>query len=109
MDDPLPLRSADPAITFPGGAPATFFMDRMATAFRHELEAFTKVVAGEPASPRSVADGLAASWIAEACTVSWRERRPVQSRRCWRPERHRSCCRVRRLSVRRPAAAGAAP
>lgn len=26
----------------------------------------------------TVADGLAASWIAEACTVSWREGRPVR-------------------------------
>ena len=52
-------------------------MDRVATAFRHELEAFTYAVAGELASPCTVADGLAASWVAEACTVSWRERRPV--------------------------------
>ena len=78
LDDTLPLRSADPAVPFPAGEPATFFMDRMATAFRQELEAFTHVVAGELASPCTVADGLAASWVAEAATRSWRERRPVR-------------------------------
>jgi myo-inositol 2-dehydrogenase / D-chiro-inositol 1-dehydrogenase len=53
-------------------------MDRLATAFRNELEAFTGVVSGELASPCTLADGLAAGWAAEACTVSWRERRPVR-------------------------------
>jgi myo-inositol 2-dehydrogenase/D-chiro-inositol 1-dehydrogenase len=77
FDDTLPLRSADPATSFPAGVPAKFFMDRLAIAFRRELATFTQVVAGELASPCTVADGLAASWIAEACTVSWRERRPV--------------------------------
>lgn len=65
-------------MTFPAGVPATFFMDRMATAFRRELEAFTQVVAGDLPSPCTVADGLAASWVAEACTVSWRDGRPVR-------------------------------
>jgi myo-inositol 2-dehydrogenase / D-chiro-inositol 1-dehydrogenase len=78
FDDTLPLRSADLDVHFPAGEPATFFMDRMATAFRQELEAFTHVVAGELASPCTVADGLAASWVAEAATLSWRERRPVR-------------------------------
>ncbi len=78
LDDTLPLRSADPGTTFPAGTPARFFMDRLATAFRNELEAFTGVVSGELASPCTLADGLAAGWAAEACTVSWRERRPVR-------------------------------
>jgi len=78
LDDTLPLRSADPGTTFPAGTPARFFMDRLATAFRHELAAFTGVVSGELASPCTLADGLAAGWAAEACTVSWRERRPVR-------------------------------
>jgi myo-inositol 2-dehydrogenase / D-chiro-inositol 1-dehydrogenase len=78
FDDTLPLRSADPDVAFPAGEPATFFMDRMATAFRRELETFTRVVAGELESPCTVADGLAAGWVAEACTVSRREHRPVR-------------------------------
>lgn len=78
FDDSLPLRSADPEIGFPAGRPATFFMDRLSTAFRRELEAFTQVVSGDLESPCTLADGLAASWVAEACTVSWREGRPVR-------------------------------
>ena len=76
LDDSLPLRSADAAVAFPAGPPSRFFMDRFADAFRAELAAFVDVVAGAP-SPCTLADGLAASWLAEACTVSWREHRPV--------------------------------
>ena len=78
LDDTLPLRSAAVGATFPAGPPATFFMDRLATAFRHELAAFTRVVTGELASPCTVADALEASWIAEAATISWREGRSVR-------------------------------
>ena len=46
LDDTLPLRSADPAVRFPAGPPATFFMDRLATAFRAELETFIRVTRG---------------------------------------------------------------
>ena len=42
----LPLRSAEPGVSFPDGKPFTFFMDRLAEAFRTELTAFTEVVAG---------------------------------------------------------------
>ena len=41
----LPLRSAEPGVSFPDGKPFTFFMDRLAGAFRAELAAFTEVVA----------------------------------------------------------------
>lgn len=77
LDDGLPLRSADPSVAFPAGPPSTFFMDRLAVAFRAELEEFTEVVAGTRATPCSVADALESSWVAEACTLSWREHRPV--------------------------------
>jgi myo-inositol 2-dehydrogenase / D-chiro-inositol 1-dehydrogenase len=33
----LPLRSAEPGVSFPDGKPFTFFMDRLAGAFRAEL------------------------------------------------------------------------
>ena len=58
--------------------PHTFFMDRFAGAFRAELAAFTEVVAGPRTSPCTVADALEAGWIAEACTLSLREHRPVR-------------------------------
>ena len=78
LDDTLPLRSADPGTDFPAGVPATFFMDRLATAFRRELAAFTQMVAGELESPCSVADAVESSWVAEAATVSRRAGRAVR-------------------------------
>jgi myo-inositol 2-dehydrogenase/D-chiro-inositol 1-dehydrogenase len=77
LEDRLPLRSVEPGATFPSGTPHSFFMDRFAAAFRAELAAFTEVVAGQLRSPCTVADALEASWIAEACTLSLHEHRPV--------------------------------
>jgi myo-inositol 2-dehydrogenase/D-chiro-inositol 1-dehydrogenase len=74
----LPLRSAEPGISFPDGKPFTFFMDRLADAFRAELTAFTEVAAGQRPSPCTVRDAVETGWVAEACTVSLREHRPVQ-------------------------------
>ncbi|MFK4267477.1 Gfo/Idh/MocA family protein [Streptomyces milbemycinicus] len=78
LEDRLPLRSVEPGATFPAGTPHDFFMDRFADAYRAELTAFTEVVAGNRRSPCTVADAIEASWIAEACTLSLRERRPVR-------------------------------
>ncbi|MHA6619554.1 Gfo/Idh/MocA family protein [Pseudonocardia sp. DLS-67] len=77
LDDGLPLRSLDPGVPFPAGPPHNFFMDRLATAFRAELAAFTEVVAGDRPSPCTVADALEVAFIAEAATLSLREHRPV--------------------------------
>ncbi len=74
----LPLRSAEPGVSFPDGKPFTFFMDRLAEAFRAELTAFTEVVAGLRTSPCTVLDAIETGWVAEACTLSLREHRPVQ-------------------------------
>ena len=78
LDERLPLRSAEPGATFPAGPPHRFFMDRFATAYRHELIAFTELVAGTRESPCTVADAVVAGWIAEACTTSLQEHRPVR-------------------------------
>jgi myo-inositol 2-dehydrogenase / D-chiro-inositol 1-dehydrogenase len=78
LEDRLPLRSAEPGATFPGGPPHQFFMDRFAAAYRRELAAFTEVVAGTRESPCTVADAVEAGWIAEACTLSLHEHRPVK-------------------------------
>ena len=78
LDDGLPLRSADPEVLFPAGPAHAFFMDRFAEAFRIEIDTFLKVAAGQQASPCTITDGLEASWIAEACTTSLREHRPVR-------------------------------
>jgi myo-inositol 2-dehydrogenase/D-chiro-inositol 1-dehydrogenase len=76
--DTTPLRNVEPGATWPAGPPATFFMDRLAGAFRAELEAFTDVVAGRRPSPCTVDDALAVAYIAEAATLSLQQHRPVQ-------------------------------
>ncbi|MET8076426.1 Gfo/Idh/MocA family oxidoreductase [Streptomyces sp. NPDC005303] len=77
LEDKLPLRSVEPGVTFPAGTPHDFFMDRFTAAYRAELTAFTEVVAGSRPSPCTIADALEAGWIAEACTLSLHEHRPV--------------------------------
>ena len=77
LEENLPLRSVEPGVVFPGGAPHQFFMDRFLDAYRRELAAFTEVVAGTRESPCTVADAVEAGWIAEACTTSLREHRAV--------------------------------
>ncbi len=77
-DDRLPLRSLEPGVTFPAGTPHDFFLDRFAAAYRAELAAFTEVVAGTRTTPCSVADAVEVGWIAEACTLSLHEHRPVR-------------------------------
>jgi myo-inositol 2-dehydrogenase/D-chiro-inositol 1-dehydrogenase len=76
--DTTPLRNLEPGATWPAGPPAVFFMDRLATAFRAELQAFTEVVAGQRKSPCTVDDALAVAYIAEAATLSLQQHRPVQ-------------------------------
>jgi myo-inositol 2-dehydrogenase / D-chiro-inositol 1-dehydrogenase len=78
VDDKWPLRSLEPGVHFPSGEPHRFFMDRFLPAFRAEFETFIDVAAGNRPSPCTVADGLEADWIAEACLTSWKEHRPVQ-------------------------------
>jgi len=78
LEEKLPLRSVEPGVSFPGGQPHQFFMDRFTEAYRRELAAFTEMVAGTRESPCTVADAVEAGWIAEACTLSLHEHRPVK-------------------------------
>jgi myo-inositol 2-dehydrogenase/D-chiro-inositol 1-dehydrogenase len=78
LEDHLPLRSVEPGAAFPSGVPHRFFMDRFLAAYRAELAAFTEVVARRRPSPCTVAAALEAGWIAEACTTSLQEHRPVR-------------------------------
>jgi myo-inositol 2-dehydrogenase/D-chiro-inositol 1-dehydrogenase len=78
LDDRLPLRSVEPGATFPGGPPHRLFMDRFAEAYRREMAAFLEMAAGRRDSPCTVADAVEAGWIAEACTLSLHEHRPVR-------------------------------
>lgn len=77
LEDRLPLRSVEPGVSFPAGVPYDFFMDRLGPAFRAELEAFTEVVAGARTSPCTIADAIEVGLIAEACTLSLQQHRPV--------------------------------
>ena len=78
VDDKWPMRSLEPGVSFPSGEPHRFFMDRFLPAFRAEFETFIDVVAEKRSSPCTVADGLEADWIAEACAKSMKEHRPVR-------------------------------
>ena len=78
IDPKWPIRSTEPGAAYPGGDPHRFFMDRFQPAFRAEFETFLDVVAGKRPSPCTVADGLEADWIAEACARSAAEHRPVR-------------------------------
>ena len=78
LDDRLPLRSAEPGVSFPAGPAYPNFMDRFRSAYEAELAAFLQVAAGTAPSPCTVDDALAAFQIAEACELSRRERRPVR-------------------------------
>src|SRR6185295_1752577 len=73
-----PIRALQPGVEFPSGQSHRFFMDRFQPAFRAEFETFLEVVAGKQPSPCTVADGLEADWIAEACAKSQKEHRPVR-------------------------------
>jgi myo-inositol 2-dehydrogenase/D-chiro-inositol 1-dehydrogenase len=77
LDDRLPLRSAEPGVTWPAGTAYTNFLDRFRAAYIAELEAFVEVVSGRP-SPCSPADALETFYVAEACELSRREKRPVK-------------------------------
>jgi myo-inositol 2-dehydrogenase / D-chiro-inositol 1-dehydrogenase len=78
LDDGLPLRATQPGVTWPGGPPHSFFMDRLAEAFRRELATFCSVAAGEVPSPCTIEDAMGTAWIAEAATLSVTEHRPVR-------------------------------
>jgi myo-inositol 2-dehydrogenase/D-chiro-inositol 1-dehydrogenase len=77
LDDRLPLRSAEPGVTWPAGTGYTGFMDRFRAAYVAELEAFIDVVSGRAANPCTPADALETFYVAEACELSRRERHPV--------------------------------
>ena len=80
LDDRLPLRSAQPGVTFPAGTPHTFFMDRFADAFRAELAAFIEVAAGAGPRPARSRTRWRRRWVAEACHRSL-HRAPAGPRR----------------------------
>jgi myo-inositol 2-dehydrogenase/D-chiro-inositol 1-dehydrogenase len=77
LDDRAPLRSVEPGFAPLPGPPYPGFMERFRPAYVAELKVFLDVAAGRVPSPASARDALEAFYIAEACEVSRRERRPV--------------------------------
>ena len=78
LDEHLPLRSAEPDVSFPGGPPYPTFMHRFHAAYVAELTNFAAVVAGDAQPSCTVADALEAFLIAEACELSRTEHRPAR-------------------------------
>ena len=79
LDDRAPLRSAQPMDTLSWGQkePWRAYFDRFADAFQAELSAFVDLAAGRISSPCTPMEALEALRIAEAATISARERRTV--------------------------------
>lgn len=77
LDDSLALRSLEDGVGFPAGPVHDSFMDRFREAYRSELTHFLAVARGEAPSPCTVRDALEAFRVAEACTLSLHEGRPV--------------------------------
>lgn len=77
LDDRVPLRSAEPAVSWPPASAYQGFLERFRPAYLREFETFVEVVAGRLANPCTVADALEAFYIAEACELSRARRRPV--------------------------------
>jgi len=77
LDHSLALRSVEDAVDFPHGPVHDSFMDRFGPAYRAELTHFLAVARGDAPSPCTVRDALEAFRVAEACTLSLHEGRPV--------------------------------
>jgi myo-inositol 2-dehydrogenase/D-chiro-inositol 1-dehydrogenase len=78
LDEHTALRSAEPGIGFPAGAPHTTFHERFAEAYRREMLAFTRVARGEIPSPCTARDAVAASRVADAAQHSLETGGPVR-------------------------------
>lgn len=80
LDDRAPLVSAESpdALSWRRAEPYRSYHERFATAYAVELARFVEVAAGRATSPCTPSDALEALYVAEACGVSMRERRPVR-------------------------------
>ncbi|MEO7069939.1 MAG: Gfo/Idh/MocA family oxidoreductase, partial [Nostocoides sp.] len=78
LDSSYAMTSAEQGVLFPPGPRHWSFMGRFRPAYQAELAAFVDVAAGRAPSPCTVADGLQAARIAEACTISKEKGQPVE-------------------------------
>ncbi|WP_066946920.1 Gfo/Idh/MocA family protein [Streptomyces lushanensis] len=77
LDDRTPITSTEPKGPPPCDNPWPGFLERFASAYEAELDAFLQVVNGELDNPCDGGEALHALRIAEACELSRREHRPV--------------------------------
>lgn len=88
LDDRAALPTAEEHISWhQADEPYLTFMQRFHDAYVAELGAFVDVAAGRAPSPCTVADALAALYVAEACQQSMVEGRPVAVRQPLTPAR----------------------
>lgn len=73
----MPMRSVEPGVNPPDGPAWPHFMDRFASAYRAEMEAFVRVALGEASPECGAIDGVEALRVAEAATRSMRLGIPV--------------------------------
>ncbi|SDQ21144.1 Gfo/Idh/MocA family oxidoreductase [Quadrisphaera sp. DSM 44207] len=78
LDDHTALRSADPGVAFPAGAPHATFAERFAQAYRDELAAFVDLVRGERGNPCPPQDAVAAAVVADAAQAALESGAPVR-------------------------------
>jgi myo-inositol 2-dehydrogenase/D-chiro-inositol 1-dehydrogenase len=78
LDERMPLRSTESGVDWPAGPAYATFIERFQPAYIAELRAFVASVQGAATQACTVADALAAGYVAEACELSRREHRPVR-------------------------------
>jgi myo-inositol 2-dehydrogenase/D-chiro-inositol 1-dehydrogenase len=66
--------------------PMNYFIERFATAYRAEMEAFATLLDTGEAPLAGIRDGLEAQRIAEAALVAMRSGQPVTLSADWRPD-----------------------
>ncbi|WP_028568810.1 Gfo/Idh/MocA family oxidoreductase [Salinispora tropica] len=77
LDRHTPLTSVEPDAPSPPSDPVPGFLQRFASAFEAEIDAFLQVARGDLENPCDGREAVEALRVAEACWRSQRERRPV--------------------------------
>jgi myo-inositol 2-dehydrogenase/D-chiro-inositol 1-dehydrogenase len=78
LDERVPLRSAEPAATWPEGKPYASFFERFHDAYATELADFVAHALGRIPNPSPPEDALEALYVAEAAALSLAQGRPVR-------------------------------
>jgi myo-inositol 2-dehydrogenase/D-chiro-inositol 1-dehydrogenase len=77
LDEQAALRSAEPGVRFPTGAPHLTFAERFAAAYRSELRAFVELAVGERPNPCTPEEAVAAATVADAAQESLSTGAPI--------------------------------